>query len=305
MYDLIIVGGGPAGLAAALYATRKRLNYLLISEDLGGKSNYDIALPESDHTQVIQARALVTEYRSRVEALRHSHKKATVTGVEQDGKRFLIKLASEETEEAHAVIIATGAGAKPLGVEGEKEFLGKGLGYSSISYSHLLAGRRVFLCGDQRALDSALELSLHADHVTVALTPETDADSALIDRVAGLDRVQLFRGAQILAFEGNGRAEKARIKADGEERSVAADAFFVETDSKPNTQLLEKLVKIERDGRLAIDSTNMTSVAGLFAAGDVTGTNYEQVLIALGDGVKAILSAYRYLISNNLLTARS
>jgi len=306
MHDLIIVGGGPAGLAAAIFATRKRLNYLLISEDLGGKSNYRVQLPESDETQLIRAGELVTEYRSRIEALRHSYKIASVSSIAREKKHFRLSLKDGSTEEAHAVIVATGAHSASLGVPGEKELRGKALGYSSISYSHLLSGKHVFLVGDSaRALDSAIELSLYTDQVTVAVLPDANVDAAVLDRAAAMDRVNVITNARIKSFEGENLASAVRLSTGGNEQRIEADAFFVENDAKRNSGLLSDLLGLDADGTFDLDSNNMTSIAGLFAAGDVTSLGYEQVLIALGDGARAILSAYRYLVDNDLVGKES
>ncbi len=306
MYDLIIVGAGPAGLAAALYATRKRMSFMLVSKDLGGKSNYSITIPDADENQIIQARELVTVYRSRVESLRHSYTLKAVDAVSRSRAGFVVKLGDGSELEAHAVLIATGTTARPLGVTGEREHLGKALGYSAISYSHVLAGRHVFLCGDSsRVLNSALELSLHAEKVTVAITTERSPDERLLNRVSALPAVTIHHPATIHEFTGDEFATGVRLSADGAERTVEADAFFVETDPVANSALVSSVVSLGSDGAILVDTQNMTAEAGLFAAGDVTGNGFEQVLVALGEGTKAILSIYHYLLETNQLAGRS
>ena len=146
MFDLIIVGAGPAGLAAALYATRKRLNFLVLSKDLGGKSNYRVELPEMDETQLIQARELVTEYKSRLEYLRHSYRLENVTKVEHDSGTFSVHTDKGAVEQARAVVIASGTRMRRSDVPGEMKYRSKGLGYSPLSYSHLFGGK--ILVGD-------------------------------------------------------------------------------------------------------------------------------------------------------------
>ncbi|MFW5742929.1 MAG: FAD-dependent oxidoreductase, partial [Spirochaetota bacterium] len=137
MHDLIIIGAGPAGLAAALYATKKRLDYLVLSKDLGGKSNYSVDLPETERGATIRADELVTVYRSTLEYLRHSYRLVGVTGLRHDDDGFTAELEDGSTESARAVIVSTGARVRKLDVPGELTFLSRGLGYSSISYSHL------------------------------------------------------------------------------------------------------------------------------------------------------------------------
>jgi thioredoxin reductase len=297
MRDLIIVGAGPAGLAAALYATRKRLNYLVLSNDLGGKSNYRVELPDIDESYIIRARELVTLYKSRLEYLRHSYRLEGVSRIELIDEGFRITTEKESQEDARSVIVATGTRFKPLDVPGEKEFRSRGLGYSSISYSHLFDGKRVFLAGDtSRVLGSALELSIHADEVVVALLNGGDYDEQLLEFVANLDGVTLIRDAEITEFRGDEYAREVVVNGSGDTSVVRADGFFVEPHPVPNTEFLLGVLDLTPSGHLQVDSTNMTVKPGLFAAGDVTGNGFEQILVALGDGAKAVLSAYRYLL---------
>lgn len=305
MYDLIIIGAGPAGLAAALYATRKRLNFQLVSKDLGGKSNYSISFPDADENQIIQARELVTVYRSRVESLRHSTTLKPATALAKADDAFEVTLGDGSVLQARTVLLATGTTARPLGVPGERELLGKALGYSAISYSHLLGGKRAFLCGNSdRVLSSALELSLHTEKVTVALLPESTVNPRLRARVERLEAIELLDGVSVKQFRGDRFATSATIASDGSERTIEADAFFVETDPAANTAFASSVIASGENGAIEIDGTNATSVPGLFAAGDVTGSGFEQVLVALGDGTRAILSVYRYLLERDLLVGR-
>ena len=305
MYDLIIIGAGPAGLAAALYATRKRLSFQLVSKDLGGKSNYTIHFPDADENQVIQARELVTVYRSRVESLRHSTTLKPVKALSGGDRSFEVTLGNDSVLQARTVLLATGTTPQPIGVPGERELLGKALGYSAISYSHLLSGKTAFLCGNSdRVLSSALELSLHTERVTVALLPGSSVNPRLRSRVERLDDVELLDDATVKQFSGEKFATRATVVSGGVERTIEADAFFVETDPIANTGFAGSLLNLGEKGAVAIDGGNATSVPGLFAAGDVTGAGFEQVLVALGDGTKAILGIYRYLLENDLLQGR-
>ena len=300
-HDLIIIGAGPAGLAAALYASRKRLNFLVLSRDLGGKSNYRLLVPEADERQVIRADELVSVYRSRLEALRHSYRLDAVAGLTVSERIFTVVTESGHSEEARTVIVATGANAARLDVPGEREFLSRGLGYSSISYSHLFAGRRVFLAGDtDRVLNSAVEVSIQAEQVIVALLDGAKADARLVERVAGLERVELVRNAVVKEFKGDSFAREVTIAVDGHERTIGADGFFIENEPVANTAFLDTLVDLNRDRTIPVDGRNMTGVSGLFAAGDVTGNGYAQVLVSLGEGAKAGLSAYRYLLDQGM-----
>jgi thioredoxin reductase len=305
MYDLIIIGAGPAGLAAALYATRKRLQFQLVSKDLGGKSNYSISFRDSDENQIIQARELVTVYRSRVESLRHSITLKAVQSVEKTGNHFSVTLGDGTVLEAQTVLVASGTNPNPLGVPGERELLGKALGYSAISYSHVLFGQRVFLCGNSdRVLNSALEISLHTEQVTVALLPDSAVDPRIKARLEKLESVELIENAEIAQFSGDQFATEVRVRSNGTERTIEAEGFFVETDPTANTAFLGSMVTKGENGTVSVDAGNRTKIDGLFAAGDVTDNGFEQVLVALGDGTKAILSIYRYLLEKDLMSGK-
>ncbi|MFP4112909.1 MAG: NAD(P)/FAD-dependent oxidoreductase [Spirochaetota bacterium] len=301
MRDLIIIGAGPAGLAASLYATKKRLDYVVLAEDLGGKSNYSIDLPDTDPGEQIRASELVTVYKTRLQYLRNSHAITGVCGVRAGNGSFTVETVKGSNEEARAVIVATGTRIDRDPVPGEAEFLSRGLGYSSGSYSHLLRGKRVFIAGEtDRALSSALEISIHADSVTVALLEGGSFSPPLLERVRSLDRVSLVDRATLTAFEGDEYARSVTIASSGSERKIEADGFFIEPEPIPNTEFLGDSPATDDRGYLPVNGANMTAVDGLFAAGDVTGSGFEQVLVALGDGGKASLSVYRYLIEHGL-----
>jgi alkyl hydroperoxide reductase subunit F len=303
MYDLIIVGAGPAGLAAALFAKRKRLKYLVLTGNLGGKSNQRVELPEADEDHIVSARELVTVYRSRLEYLRHSYRLECVTKIEAADFGFRVTTNRDRIDEARAVLVATGTRVEPLGVEGEQQYRLKGLGYSAISYSDALEGKRVFLAGNtSRVLNSALELSVHAAHVTAALLKDGGFDEQLREHVSGLDRVLIIPDAEIQQFRGGEFASEVVVDGSGNQQTIQADGFFVEPEPIPNTEFLHGLVELSPSGHIPVDSSNMTKTEGLFAAGDVTGNGFEQILVALGEGAKAALSAYRYLLRHSSLT---
>ena len=297
MHDLIILGAGPAGLAAAVYAIKKRLDFVLISPDIGGKTTWQLSIEDADSNETIRAAELVTMYRTRVESLRHSMQKASVESVAPTENGFVVT-ADGESREAKSVVVATGTTMKPLEVAGESEFKAKGLGYSSISYSHLFGGRRVFIAGDSdRALNAAVEMSIHAEHVAVALLSGGSFSVALIERAMSIPRVTLHKNATINSFTGDEFARQAHLTVGDEAVTVDADGFFVEMEPAPNASFLRDLSVLDNRGYVSVDGQNATTVPGLFAAGDVTGNGFEQILVSLGDGAKAVLAAYRYLLT--------
>lgn len=148
MYDLIIVGGGPAGLTAAIYAIRRRLNVLLVSQDLGGKTNYHLTLPGMEMYQVIRGAEVVEKFRREIEYLDFARRQASVQTIDKRQNHFIVTTTGHIELKAKSVIFATGSSVKRLNVPGEQEFLGRGLSYSAVSYASLFAGKRTVVIGD-------------------------------------------------------------------------------------------------------------------------------------------------------------
>ena len=298
MYDLIIVGGGPAGLTAAVYAIRKRLNVLLISKDLGGKTNYHLALPWIEDYQVIKGLEIVNKFRTELEYLDFARHIEAVDRVEKNGDHFTVMTKSGATLNAKAVILATGTRQVRMNVPGEKEYTMKGLCYSALSYAPLFIDKSVVVIGDEDlALRSAGELSTVAKEVTMICVSEKNLDTPLGHKLQQAGNVKIMKDCEIVEVKGDEYARKLILKDKaGELREFEADGMFVEKALTANTGMVKDLVKLDEQGRVIIDCGCRTNVPGIFAAGDVTNNYAEQVLIAVGEGAKAALSAYDYLL---------
>jgi thioredoxin reductase len=299
MYDLIILGGGPAGLTAAIYAVRKRLKALLITKDLGGKVNYRLQLPNLDHHLVINGEEIVKRFATELEYLEFARVMDKAERVEAVSGGYRVYTRGGKEYEAKALIVATGASARRLNVPGEKEYMMRGLCYSAISYAPLFIERNVVVIGDgELALRAVAELAQIAHNVTLVATTSGELRSPLGQRVMTLPNVVVMQGQGVDSVLGDEYARTLVItKPNGIATKIHADAFFVELGLVPNTDLVKGLVTLDDQGRIAVDARNRTSAPGLFAAGDVTDIYAEQVLIAIGEGAKAALSAYEYLLS--------
>jgi thioredoxin reductase len=297
MYDLIILGGGPAGLTAAVYALRKRLNVLLVSKDLGGKTNYRLQLPDVENHLVITGEEVVNHFTNEISYLDFARKMEKVERVERVAGGYLVATTGGEYA-ARALIVATGANARRLDVPGEREFMMRGLCYSAISYAPLFIGRDTVVVGDgSLALRATAELAQISRHVTLIAPEHGELDSPLGERLQHLPNVLVMEDFRVQRVNGDGYAQSLTVKRPGEApREVHADAFFVELGLMPNSRLLTGLVDMDEFGRIKVDARNRTSASGIFAAGDVTDAFAEQVLIAIGEGAKASLSAYEYLL---------
>ncbi len=298
MYDLIVIGGGPAGLTATVYALRKRLNVLLLTRDLGGKTNYRLQLPFVEHHLVITGEETVSRFANEVQYLEFARLFTRAERVEQISGGYRVHTQSGASHEARALIIATGALGRLLNVPGEREFMMRGLCYSAVSYAPLFIEREAAVIGDTAlALRSTAELARTARRVTLIAPTRGELDSALGARVLAAANVEVLQGFRVEQILGDQYARAVVLTRDGERREVQADGFFVELELQPQSELVAHLVERDPAGRIRVDNRNRTSVPGIFAAGDVTDVFAEQVLIAVGEGAKAALAAYEYLLT--------
>ncbi|MDH3380958.1 MAG: NAD(P)/FAD-dependent oxidoreductase, partial [Gammaproteobacteria bacterium] len=294
MYDIIIIGGGPAGMTATMYAINKRLNVLMISKDLGGKTNYRLELPWIQDYQVIRGLDVVKNFKYRLEYLDFAHSMQSVEKVTRHKPSYAVHTTEGEILETHSVIIATGARQQWLDVPGEKEFLSKGLCYSAMSYAPLFIDKKTVVVGeDELALRSAAELATVAEHVDVVGPSGDVLNTPIGKKLVSAKNVTILSGYQVSKVEGNGYANRLVVHGpEGDEQVLDADGAFVEKALLPNSEMVADLVDLDEQNRIIVDCFNRTSAPGIFAAGDVTNIYAEQVLVALGEGTKAVLSAY-------------
>jgi alkyl hydroperoxide reductase subunit F len=298
MYDLIVVGGGPAGLTATIYAIRKRLNVLLVTKDLGGKTNYHLALPWIEEYQVIRGLEVVNKFKSELEYLKFARHMEPAERIERHPDGFVVHTKGGGELISRAVILATGTRQKRLTVPGEKEFIMRGLCYSALSYAPLFIDKKTVVIGDGNlALRSAAELATVAEHVHLVGIREDALQTPLGKKMQKADNVSILENYQVTEVKGNGYAEQVFVKSpEGKEMTLEAEGTFVEMGLVPNSQMVAGLVELDEQGSIIVDCGARTNVPGIFAAGDVTNIFAEQVLIAVGEGAKAALSAYEYLL---------
>lgn len=297
MYDLIVIGGGPAGLTATVYALRKRLDVLLITRDLGGKTNYRLQLPFVEKHLVITGEEVLSRFANEVEYLEFARVFENAEKVEKTSQGFRVTTSGGKVHEARVLIVATGAKGRLLAVPGETDFMMRGLCYSAVSYAPLFIDRETCVIGDTAlALRATAELSRIARKVTLVAPTHGELDSAMGRRVLGADNVDVLEGYRVDAVLGDNYARKLVVSQNGEKKELEADAFFVELELDPRSGVVADLVETDDLGHIKVDSRNQTSQEGVFAAGDVTDVIAEQVLIAIGEGAKAALTAYEYLL---------
>lgn len=297
MYDLIIIGGGPAGLTATIYAIRKRLNVLLITRDLGGKTNYRLQLPFVEKHLVINGEEVVNRFANEVDYLEFVRVFDKSEKVEANKGGFRVTTRSGEEYESKSLIIATGALGRLMEVPGEKDYMMRGLCYSAVSYAPLFIDRDVVVIGDTMlALRSTAELARIARKVTLVAPSHGDLDTIMGRKVLKADNVEVMEGFRVEEVQGDEYARKILVSNNGDTQNLEADAFFVELELVPQSHLVADLVERDDRDRIIVDAMNKTSADGIFAAGDVTNIFSEQVLISIGEGAKAALAAYEYLL---------
>ena len=316
MPELIVIGGGPAGLTAALYAVRRRREVLLVSPELGGKTRFRPSIPGAEEHRVIRGGELVSRFARELEYLGYPVRRGKVERVAAEGSGFRVRLAAAEAaagagpsgdaggtaEEltAGAVILATGCRVRPLGVPGEAELFLKGLYGSAVSYAHLFLDKSALVVGDgRRALEAAAELDAAGATVSLVLSGAVasvagSAGSGPTRRPSG---VKILEGHVLRQLRGgdSGMVEALLAAPGGGELALRVDGVFNEMEPEPESGLVAGLAGLDAAGRVRIDARCRTSRPGLFAAGDVTDVHREQVLVAVGEGAKAALSALEYL----------
>jgi len=302
MHDLIIIGGGPAGMTAAVYAARKKVDHILVSPQVGGQAMWAAEVENYLGYRFISGYDLVQKFEFHVRDFGVQVVEEAVSSLKINGKTFAVETGAGNTYESRMVIIASGRSAKRLGAVGEDKFMGRGVTYCATCDAPLFAGEDVAVVGTGNAgLDAAIQLFQFADHVYVIEAQDhLTADMELQDRVrAEKDKTIMLR-TQVTEVHGDKFVSGIRVKNldTAEEKDIPLAGVFVEIGAVPNVGFLPPEVKMNRWNEIEIDCGCHTSVPGIFAAGDVTSVPGKQIVIAAGDGAKSLLSAYDYFVHN-------
>lgn len=304
-FDILIVGGGPAGAAAAIYAARKGLRTGIVAERFGGQVMDTLAIENFISVKETEGPKLVAGLEEHVKAYDvdiMNHQRAVRLDVPAEpGKTAKVALANGAELSAKAVILATGARWRELGVPGEQEYRGRGVAYCPHCDGPLFKGKKVAVIGGGNSgVEAAIDLAGIVEHVTlIEFADALRADAVLQRKLRSLPNVTIVTNAQTMEILGDGskvNALRYRDRATGEEHTVELAGVFVQIGLVPNTDWLEGAVARNRFGEIEIDARCTTSAPGVFAAGDCTTVPYKQIVIAMGEGAKAALSAFDYLI---------
>ncbi|MEP1383826.1 MAG: alkyl hydroperoxide reductase subunit F [Paraglaciecola sp.] len=306
LQDVTVIGAGPAGVASAIYAARKGLNVTMIADRIGGQVKDTvgienlISVPKTTGTELTgNMQAHMSDYDInikeflRVDKIEHdvNNSKAPKT----------LYLSSGEVIESKTVIIATGAKWRELGIPGEKENVGSGVAYCPHCDGPFFKSKDVAVVGGGNSgIEAALDLAGMVNHVTVfEFLPDLKADKVLVDKAEAHDKITIIKNVatkEVIANDGKVVALAYEDRVTGEVKEQALSGIFVQIGLVPNSGFLDGVVDRTKHGEIIIDEKCHTTTPGIFAAGDVSTVPYKQIVIAMGEGAKASLSAFDYII---------
>jgi len=294
--DLIIIGAGPAGITASIYAARKRLNFLVISEDIGGQTGWSGDIENYTGYQFITGPDLVNkfeEHMRRYDVLFKENER--VLEVRKTGETVSVKTVKGEYT-AKTAIIASGKKSRELGVPGEKEFKNRGLTYCATCDGPLFSGKEVAVIGGgNSALDAALQLIRIAKFVYIInIGPDLTGDPIMQEKLRESPIIKVLNNAHVTAVKGDKFVTGLKVRLPGSEETLNVQGIFIEIGLIPNAGMAPDVEK-NKYGEIKVSAYNETNVPGIFAAGDVTDVPEKQIVIAAGEGSKAALGVFRYL----------
>lgn len=300
-FDVLIVGGGPAGAAAAVYAARKGIRTGVVAERFGGQVLDTMGIENFISVQATEGPKLVAALENHVREYEVDIMNLQRAKALRAGDLIEIELENGAKLQSRSVILATGARWREMNVPGEAEYRGRGVAYCPHCDGPLFKGKRVAVVGGGNSgVEAAIDLAGIVSHVTLLeFGEQLRADAVLQDKLRSLSNVTILTQAQTTTVLGDGEKVTGLTyvnRADGSENQVELDGIFVQIGLLPNTDWLKGAIELSRHGEIVVDERGQTSVPGVFAAGDVTTTPFKQIIIAMGDGAKASLAAFDHLI---------
>ena len=303
LYDVTVIGSGPAAVSAAIYAARKGLNVAMVGVKIGGQvldtNEIENIIGTVSTTGAKFAETLEKHLKEHEIAFKEGH---LVKEIKEDGKDKLLMTDDGKSYKTKTVIVATGAKPRSLNIPGEAEYAGKGVHYCSTCDGPFYKGLNVAVIGGGNSgVEAALDLSGIAKSVTlIEFMPELKADKVLQEKLAEQSNIKTILNSATVKVNGNEFVESIVYKSreTDEEKTLNVEGMFVEIGLSPRSEVVKDLVETNKIGEIVINpENNSTSVAGIFAAGDVTSIRQKQIIIAMGEGAKAALGAFEYLIT--------
>jgi len=304
-FDVLVVGGGPAGAAAAIYAARKGIRTGVAADRFGGQVLDTMAIENFISVQETEgpklARALEEHVKQYEVDIMNLQRATALIPAQGEGGLHEVQFASGASLKAKTLILATGARWREMNVPGEQEYRGKGVAYCPHCDGPLFKGKRVAVIGGGNSgVEAAIDLAGIVAHVTlIEFDSQLRADAVLQKKLASLANVTIIKSALTTEVQGDGQKVSALVYKDrntDELHSIALEGIFVQIGLLPNSDWLKGVIELSPRGEIIVDAKGGTNVPGVFAAGDVTTVPYKQIVIAVGEGAKASLSAFDHLI---------
>ncbi len=300
-YDTIIIGGGPAGITAALYAARQKMNALIVTKAFGGQITRKVT-PVENWPGIVQITGteLIHNFQKHLRRHKIDIERDEVSKIKKVKNYFCITTKSKNHFKTYSVIVATGADPRQLEVEGEQHFVGKGVSYCPLCDGPLFYNKDVAVIGGgNSALEAVILLSKYTKSVTILESQDKlAAFRDLQDRAMATKKVKVLTNIKVLKIEGNKTVEKIIFedKLTKKKKELAIDGIFIEIGNQPATSFLKDLVDFSKKDEIKINPRNCeTRTEGLFACGDVTDVFPKQIVVAAGEGTKAAVNAYNYV----------
>ena len=299
IYELIIIGAGPAGITAAIYAARKKLNFLVIAKEIGGQVIENLVIENYTGYQEISGLELISKFEEHLKEFKFDSISAEVISVKKE--HFFTVKTHEQSFQGRAVLICSGAVPKYLGVEGEIEYKNRGLSYCATCDGPLFSGKKVAIVGGgNTALTTVLQMDKIASKIVIIdKAKKLSADPVLIDKIMDSDKVKIYSNSKVKSIQGDKFVNQIQIDHDGKDVPINIEAIFINIGYKPAVKFIKDTVRLNSKDEIIVDTSNSTSIKGIFAAGDCTDIAYKQIIVAAGHGASAALSANNYLLKTN------
>lgn len=302
IWDLIVIGGGPAGLNAALYAKRKGLEVGIVTSDIGGQLHNTSIVDNYLGIKEITGSDLSKNFQEHISNLEVPILNNTyVSSIESIEKYFKLDISDGRILKTKTVLIATGGQSRKLNVPGESEFANKGVSYCTTCDAPFFQGKHVIVAGGgNSAAEAVLDLVPWASKITVVHRSQFRADQIILDKLKSIDKLSVHLNTTIKSIIGDSQMTGVEIinKETNKTEVISAEGIFIEIGTIPNSKLVTQLVSLNEINEIIIDENQMTTFPGIFAAGDVTNQKEKQIIIAAAQGAKAALAITKYI--NNL-----
>jgi alkyl hydroperoxide reductase subunit F len=286
-------------MTAAVYAARKKLNTLLLSEDIGGQINIASGAGKYEGYQILDGNELIRKFEDQVKQFPVDQKTGEhVTTLSAKNGAFEVKTSNDNVYEARTVVVAAGKRPRRLNVPGEENFTGRGVSYCVACDGPLFASMKVAVIGgDNAALEAADDMVKIAEHVHIITSDMLSGDGILINRLKKAANVTIFEQHEVREITGDKFVDAIKIRdlASKQEKELAVGGVIIEMGLIPSSDFTKGILALNQKGEIEVDCSGATSVAGVYAAGDVTNIPEKQLIIAAGAGAKAALQANRYL----------